>query len=101
MLVSIYRYIPGLDDAPRMQDYTLELEQGEDMMVLDLLERLKEQDTTLTFRRSCREGVCGSDGMNVNGSNCLACITSISTLINGGYLPSGQTVRPNLGQPGY
>lgn len=95
MLVSIYRYIPGEDDVPHMQDYTVELEEGEDMMVLDLLERLKEQDPSLTYRRSCREGVCGSDGMNVNGSNCLACITSISTLINGGHLPSGQAVRPN------
>ncbi len=97
MLVSIYRYIPEFDDAPRMQDYTIELEDGEDMMVLDLLERLKEQDPTLSYRRSCREGVCGSDGMNVNGSNCLACITSVSTLLLGGNLPSGQPVRPNRG----
>lgn len=97
MKVSIYRYIPGIDDSPRMQDYTLELKEGEDIMVLDLLERLKAQDSTLTYRRSCREGVCGSDGMNVNGSNCLACITSVSMLINGGHLPSGQTVGPNRG----
>ena len=77
-----------------MQDYNYDLQVGEDMMVLDLLESLKAQDATLTYRRSCREGVCGSDGMNINGSNCLACITSVSTLLNGGYLPSGQTVRP-------
>ncbi|MDX2465480.1 MAG: succinate dehydrogenase iron-sulfur subunit [Porticoccus sp.] len=97
MKISIYRYLPEEDEAPRMQDYTMELEPGKDMMLLDVLERLKEQDPTLTYRRSCREGVCGSDGMNVNGSNCLACITSISTLLNGGELPSGQRVYPNRG----
>lgn len=95
MKISIYRYHPEEDDVPRMQDYYYDLQPGEDMMVLDLLEHLKMQDQTLTFRRSCREGVCGSDGMNINGSNCLACITSISMLLNGGELPSGQAVRPH------
>jgi len=97
MKISIYRYHPEEDEAPHMQEYHYDLQPNEDMMVLDLLERLKEQDQTLTFRRSCREGVCGSDGMNVNGSNCLACITSISTLLNGGQLPSGQPVSPHRG----
>jgi succinate dehydrogenase / fumarate reductase iron-sulfur subunit len=97
MLIRIYRYLPEQDNAPRMQDYNYDLQVGEDMMVLDLLENLKAQDTTLTYRRSCREGVCGSDGMNINGSNCLACITSVSMLLNGGNLPSGQAVRPNRG----
>lgn len=97
MKISIYRYHPEVDDVPCMQDYYYDLQPSEDMMVLDLLEHLKEQDQTLTFRRSCREGVCGSDGMNINGSNCLACITSISTLLNGGELPSGQAVRPHGG----
>ena len=73
MLVRIYRYLPEQDDVPRMQDYQYDLQAGRDMMVLDLLEDLKAQDPTLTYRRSCREGVCGSDGMNINGSNCLAC----------------------------
>lgn len=94
MLVRIYRYLPEQDNAPRMQDYRFDLQVGEDMMVLDLLEHLKAQDSTLTYRRSCREGVCGSDGMNINGSNCLACITSVSTLLKGGHLPSGQATRP-------
>ena len=94
MKISVYRYLPEEDDVPRMQDYHYELQPGEDMMVLDLLERLKESDSTLTYRRSCREGVCGSDGMNVNGYNCLACITHVSTLLKGGHLPSGQSVRP-------
>lgn len=50
-----------------MQDYTTEAEEGRDMMLLDALMQLKEQDPTLSFRRSCREGVCGSDGVNMNG----------------------------------
>ena len=54
---SIYRYNPEVDAKPRMQDYTLEVEEGQDMMVLDALLALKEQDPTLSFRRSCREGV--------------------------------------------
>ena len=74
---SVYRYNPEVDNAPRMQDYTLEVEEGQDMMVLDALILLKEQDPTLSFRRSCREGVCGSDGMNMNGKNGLACITPV------------------------
>ncbi len=49
-------------------------------MVLDALILLKEQDPTLAFRRSCREGVCGSDGINMNGKNGLACITPLSAL---------------------
>ena len=77
---SVYRYNPDVDNAPRMQDYTLEVEEGQDMMVLDALIALKEKDPTLSFRRSCREGVCGSDGMNMNGKNGLACITPLSTL---------------------
>ena len=70
---SVYRYNPDVDDAPRMQDYTLEAEEGRDMMLLDALIQLKEKDPTLSFRRSCREGVCGSDGVNMNGKNGLAC----------------------------
>lgn len=73
--ISIYRYNPDVDDAPYMKDYTLEVEENQDMMVLDLLIKLKEQDPSLAFRRSCREGVCGSDGLNINGKNGLACIT--------------------------
>jgi succinate dehydrogenase / fumarate reductase iron-sulfur subunit len=64
---SIYRYNPDVDDAPYMKDYQLQVEEGQDMMVLDALMMLKEQDSTLAFRRSCREGVCGSDGLNMNG----------------------------------
>ncbi|MCU4676827.1 succinate dehydrogenase iron-sulfur subunit [Catenovulum sp. 2E275] len=79
-IFSIYRYNPDVDNKPRMQDYELELEDGSDIMVLDALIQLKEQDPSISFRRSCREGVCGSDGLNMNGKNGLACITPLSQL---------------------
>ena len=63
---SIYRFNPDTDKKPYMQDYSIELAE-EDNMLLDGLIRLKEQDDTLTMRKSCREGVCGSDSMNING----------------------------------
>ncbi|TRW49522.1 succinate dehydrogenase iron-sulfur subunit [Aliidiomarina halalkaliphila] len=78
---SIYRYNPEVDTKPRMQDYTLELDDNQDLMVLEALIKIKEeQDPSLSFRRSCREGVCGSDGLNMNGKNGLACITNLSSL---------------------
>lgn len=81
LTLSIYRYNPEVDTKPYMKDYTLEVPVKSDPMVLTLLERLKaEQDSTITYRRSCREGVCGSDGMNINGTNGLACITHLSEL---------------------
>ena len=95
MKVSIYRYNPELDDAPRMQDYSFEPPDTRDLMVLDVLELLKERDPTLTYRRSCREGVCGSDGMNINGANTLACVTQVSDVLEGGTLPSGQKLAPS------
>ena len=79
-LFSIYRYNPEIDNAPYMKDYELEIPAGSDLMVLDALILLKETDSTLSFRRSCREGVCGSDGLNMNGKNGLACITPLSEL---------------------
>lgn len=79
-IISIYRYNPDVDNAPYMKDYELEVPDGSDLMVLDALILLKEQDSTLAFRRSCREGVCGSDGLNMNGKNGLACITPLSDL---------------------
>ncbi len=79
-IFSIYRYNPDVDNAPYMKDYELEVPEGSDMMVLDALILLKEKDPTLSFRRSCREGVCGSDGLNMNGKNGLACITPLSSV---------------------
>ncbi len=81
LTMSIYRYNPEVDDAPYMKDYDIEIPEKSDPMLLTLLERLKaEQDPTISYRRSCREGVCGSDGMNINGTNGLACITQVSQL---------------------
>ncbi|WON76058.1 succinate dehydrogenase iron-sulfur subunit [Serratia sp. UGAL515B_01] len=93
---SIYRYNPDVDNAPYMQDFTLEAAEGRDMMLLDALIQLKEGDPTLSFRRSCREGVCGSDGLNMNGKNGLACITPISSLRKGN---NKIVIRPLPGLP--
>jgi succinate dehydrogenase / fumarate reductase, iron-sulfur subunit len=79
MRFSIYRYDPDADDKPRMQDYDIGLEPT-DRMLLDALVRIKVHDDTLAFRRSCREGVCGSDAMNINGKNGLACTTNLNEL---------------------
>ncbi|MBK2125811.1 succinate dehydrogenase iron-sulfur subunit [Fangia hongkongensis] len=76
---SVYRYNPEVDKKPYYQDYTVTVE-NEGTKVLTAIELIKQQDSTLAVRRSCREGVCGSDGMNINGKNRLACITSIGEL---------------------
>lgn len=79
--LSIYRYNPEVDTKPYMQDFQIAMPTGSNAMLLTILERIKAvQDPTLSFRRSCREGVCGSDGMNINGSNGLACITHVDDL---------------------
>ena len=92
--VEIYRYNPDVDDAPFMQGYEVDTD-GKDMMVLDVLELLKAQDQSLSFRRSCREGVCGSDGMNISGRNGLACIKPLSEAVHNGKL----VLRPLPGLP--
>jgi succinate dehydrogenase / fumarate reductase iron-sulfur subunit len=79
MRFRIYRYNPEDNKDPFMQDYQLDNIDAS-MMLLDALLLIKEQDSSLAFRRSCREGVCGSDGMNINGLNGLACITPLSDL---------------------
>ena len=79
MKLSISRYNPETDTQPYMQDFEIELHEG-DRMLLDVIMRLKCQDDTLTFRKSCREGVCGSDAMNINGRNGLACVTPLRGL---------------------
>lgn len=90
---EVYRFDPEKDVKPRMQSYTLEIQEGTSMMVLAAIERIKEMDPTLAVRRSCGEGVCGSDGMNINGKNRLACITSLKMLGN------KITLRPLPGLP--
>ena len=79
MRFSIYRYNPETDAKPHMQDFELDVDAG-NMMLLDAILLLKAQDETLSVRRSCREGVCGSDAMNINGRNGLACVTPLSGL---------------------
>jgi len=77
---SIYRYDPDKDAKPYMQELQVEL-LPTDKMLLDALMRIKQStDDSLAFRRSCREGVCGSDAMNINGKNGLACITNLRDL---------------------
>jgi len=92
MKISIYRYDPDKDEKPYMKDYDVKLEHG-DNMLLDALVRVKDMDDGFAFRRSCREGVCGSDAMNINGKNGLACITKIADL------PDHVTLRPLPGLP--
>ncbi|MDB3998630.1 succinate dehydrogenase iron-sulfur subunit [Litorivicinus sp.] len=95
MLVSVYRYNPETDREPYMQDVEVSLPEGKDLMVLDVLNLIKEKDQSLSYRRSCREGVCGSDGVNMNGKNGLACITPVSEVATSGKL----VVRPLPGLP--
>ena len=92
--VQVYRYNPETDNAPYMKTYEIDT-QGKDLMVLDVLELLKAQDQSLAYRRSCREGVCGSDGMNINGKNGLACIKPISECVKNNTL----ILRPLPGLP--
>ena len=93
--VSVYRFNPETDAAPQMQEYEVETG-GKDLMVLDVLEMIKaEHDASVTYRRSCREGVCGSDGLNINGKNGLACITPLSDAVKKNKL----VIRPLPGLP--
>jgi succinate dehydrogenase / fumarate reductase iron-sulfur subunit len=79
MHLKIYRYDPDRDAKPYMKDYNITLE-ASDRMLLDALVKVKAQDDSFAFRRSCREGICGSDAMNINGKNGLACIQKLVDL---------------------
>jgi succinate dehydrogenase / fumarate reductase, iron-sulfur subunit len=92
MRFSVYRFNPEFDNKPYMQDYELAVD-GFDVKLLDAIIKLKAQDDSLSFRRSCREGVCGSDAMNINGKNGLACITDLRSL------SQPITLRPLPGLP--
>ena len=96
MLVSLYRYNPEVDATPYMQDIEIEIPEGKDLMVLDVLELVKAKDSSVSYRRSCREGVCGSDGLNMNGKNGLACISSLSEV---GLKGNKLVIRPLPGLP--
>jgi succinate dehydrogenase / fumarate reductase iron-sulfur subunit len=92
MRFRIQRYNAERQPRPFVQEYEVAL-QPSDHKVLDALERLRTQDDSLAYRRSCREGVCGSDAMNINGRNALACITPLEGL------PEPVTLAPLPGFP--
>jgi len=78
--ISVYRWNPELPgDKPRMQTYEVDLNACGPMMLDALLKIKNEDDPTLTLRRSCREGICGSCSMNIGGVNTLACISKIDS----------------------
>ncbi len=79
MKFSISRYNPDQDVKPYLQHYAIDILPS-DRMLLDVLLRIKAQDNSLSMRKSCREGVCGSDAMNINGKNGLACVTCVKDL---------------------
>jgi len=93
--VSIYRYDPLKKEKPYMQDFDIDIPTEKDLMVLDVLMLAKEEDPSISFRRSCREGVCGSDGLNINGKNGLGCITPLSDAVKSNKL----AIRPLPGLP--
>ena len=92
MRFSIYRYHPEKDQKPYMQAYELK-DLDKSKMLRDALLLIKEQDESFTFRHSCGEGVCGSDALNINGTNGLACITPLLSL------KEPVEVRPVPGMP--
>ena len=76
----VYRYDPDFSDNPRMDTFDIDMDNC-GPMVLDVLIKIKNEiDPTLTFRRSCREGICGSCSMNIDGRNALACTKSIDEI---------------------
>ena len=76
---QVYRYNPDVDAKPYMKEYDLEIEPS-DVKLLDAMIKLKAMDDSFSFRRSCREGICGSDGVNINGKTGLACLMDIRSL---------------------
>ena len=93
MTFSIMRFNPETDKKPYMQDFKLDLSIIPGKMLLNALEAIREKHPDIGFRRSCGEGVCGSDGMNINGQNGLACVTQLKAL------PDCVVVRPLSGFP--
>ncbi len=91
-IIEIYRYDPDKDAPPYMQRFEVDID-PRDRMLLDALIRLKSVDESISLRRSCREGICGSDAININGRNRLACQTNMKEL------PSRIILRPLPGLP--
>ncbi len=95
VIMRIRRFNPEKDQKPYWGEYTLDNVEPTDR-VLELLHRVKwEQDGTLAFRRSCAHGVCGSDGMRINGANKLACKVLVSTFGEGDHIKL--QIEPILG----
>ena len=102
---KVYRYDPDTGQNPRVDTYEIDLDEC-GPMVLDALIKIKnEVDTTVTFRRSCREGICGSCAMNIDGTNTLACLKSIED-VKGDvkiyplpHMPVVKDLVPDLTQP--
>lgn len=92
--LQIWRFDPEKDSKPYMQKFEIDTTNVVGKMLLNVLEYIREElDPSLALRRSCGEGVCGSDGMNINGTNGLACITAIADL------PDKIMLRPLPGLP--
>lgn len=94
---NIYRWDPDTGGQPRVDSYQVDLDNCGPMVLHALLKIKDEVDQTLTFRRSCREGICGSCAMNINGTNTLACTQNMSDLPAGDVtiypLPHMQVVK--------
>ena len=88
MQFRIYRYDPDKDEAPYMQDISVDIDPVIDRKLLDVLTKIKAKDDTLSYRRSCREGICGSCAMVINGRPGLACQTRTE------HLPAHVTLHP-------
>lgn len=73
----VYRWSPDDGDNPRIDTYTVDMDSCGPMVLDGLIKIKNEIDPTLTFRRSCREGICGSCSMNIDGTNTLACIKGL------------------------
>ena len=95
LTVRVYRFNPNRDEKPFMQNIEIEVPVKKDLMVLDALHLAKEKETSLSYRSSCSEGVCGSDGININGKNGLACMTPLSEAVRRNKL----VLKPMPGLP--
>src|SRR3954464_9649968 len=89
---QLYRYDPDKDEKPYMQTIDVELD-GSERMLLDALIKLKSIDPTISYPRSCREGLCGSAAMKPPGKNGLACLTNMLAL------PQTIVLKPLPGLP--
>ncbi len=104
-IFRIYRWNPDDENNPQMESYEVDLDKC-GPMVLDAIIKIKNEiDSSLTFRRSCREGICGSCAMNIDGTNTLACLKPIAevagdvTIMPLPHMPVVKDLVPDLSQP--